>query len=129
MTPLELQCALHYYTTPVDWPAMRQSGTHIEYVEGLVMRGFLESTPAPVHPNISITPAPPPTQRPKYQATEKLKVFVEHLMTIPDPVQNWSIPDVPSTPSHCPDVVHGPGPAPVELYHRIPSTTEQEDGE
>ena len=82
MTPLEMQIALHYYTSPTDFrdgdfsaPAVRSSIDHFQACDLIRVRKAGE--PGNAH----------------YVATPRLNTYVEKLKSIELPIQRWVYPD------------------------------------
>jgi hypothetical protein len=82
MTPLELEIAIHYATKAGGYrEGDFLSKSVMEAIRWLETQGMIEEPCG--------TQGPGPK---KYQATDKLKFFVDHLCTIPLPVCSWAIP-------------------------------------
>lgn len=81
MSPLQIEIVMHYYCCTDDYrgadfsaPAVRES---IDWMRG--DGGLLEES------NRSTV---------NYQLTERGRVYVEALQSVPLPIQTWAIPDV-----------------------------------
>jgi len=80
-TPVFIEIALHYWTTPGDHP-MVQAGTHRMYeeiAEFMVQAGMLTKSE-----KLGVL----------YESTEALGVYIGALCEVPLPVQRWVIPTV-----------------------------------
>lgn len=86
MTPLEIEIAIHYATKSGDYRDGDFSAKSVtSAIHWFANEGMIE-----------LCRVGPECQ--KYQATDKLKFFVDHLCTIPLPVCSWSIPTAIKVP-------------------------------
>ena len=84
MSPVEIECALHYYAMTDDWT---NGGRKDAPVFDRVMRGFVELD--------LLKPNPAGSKR-TYEPTERLQAYVKYLKAVPLPVEvtTWELPKV-----------------------------------
>lgn len=85
LTPLHLQILIHYCVTPVEWPHM--VGVNFEYHQDLEEWGLLTA-----RPRKDSDPVPPDATSVStilYVCTEKGRVHLQQLCSLPLPRQAW----------------------------------------
>jgi len=93
MSPLKIKIALHYFWSPRDYPD-QTSQADIEALAYFVNDGLLTTNNLDMDNGESSV---------EYEATTKLKAYVEALMKVPLPVEKWVIPAFDLNGPHRPE--------------------------
>ena len=111
MTPLQIDILLHYYARANDYldgdfsaPAVRQAIDDFKS-ENMLERATGESGAT-------------------YQITERARVYIEVLLSVPLPMQRWVMPTV-APAYHVPNMMNPPGPTPHPIFGWQPNAKQE----